>query len=996
MRAERKIAVGLALLLVGVSADARGAVGDYLGKPVASVRLVVEGRDTTEPALAQVVETRVGRPLSMAEVRESITHLFSLGRFEDVRVDASLAGNGVALRYELSPAHPVSKIEFAGALDTPGVDEGQLRRAVVDRYGVSPPLGRAAELAGLVTETLRERGYLHADVTPRADITHAPDRATLVFTIDPRTRTQVGTIDIDGMPGALRAQLLEQLGLATGMPYERDALGARIDNYLVGRRAQGYYEAKLVPTVRLADGDRVANLTLAIDPGPRVRVAFAGDPLPSKRRAELVPVEREGSADEDLLEDSSNRLEELLRTQGYRDAAAPHTREESNGELLITFTVRKGRLYRVSRVEISGNSSLPLSELEPSLRLRDAQPFSAAKLDADVSTIEDLYRRLGFAAAKAQATLEPQPAETGATQVTVVVRIVINEGVRTNVGSVRFAGNQSINETTLRDALTLQPEEPFVQAQLAVDRDQVQLLYANRGYQNATVDAQPEFSRDGTRADILYTVHEGPQIFVDHVLIAGATRTSTETIERELRIKPGDPLGREAVNESQRRLLALGLFRRAQITELRHGDQARRDLLVTVEEAPVTTIGYGGGGEGRLRVVRRAENGGVAAERLEFAPRAFVEIGRRNLFGKNRSVNLFTSISLHPKDSPTTSDGGYGLTEYRMLGTFREPRIFDTATDALVTATVEQQIRSSFNFTRRSASAEGARHLTRAVSLSGSYQIQRTTVFENSVGPADQLIIDRAFPRYLLSSFSSSLIRDTRNDPVDPGAGEYFSANGQLAARRIGSEVGYVKSFFTAQTFHTLPHANRIVFAGNARLGLATGFPRNVVQTDAQGKPRLDENRQPIVEHDVKELPASERFFAGGDTTVRGFALDRLGVRHTPSLDSDTLDSGGFPKGGNALVIFNAELRMPAWRGLGVVGFVDTGNVFARATDIDLGELRSAVGVGVRYKSPVGPIRVDLGLKVHRQAFAQTDAQGKPILVEEGLTAWFITFGHAF
>ena len=986
MPAARQVA-GLVLLLVGLSAAARAAVGDYLGRSVASVRLVVEGRETAEPALTQVVETRVGGPLSMAEVRESITHLFSLGRFDDVRVDASLAGDGVALRYELSPIHPVSKISFTGTLDAPGVDLAQLRRAVVERYGVSPPLGRAAELAGIVTEALRERGYVHADVTPRAEIAHAPERATLVFTIDPGARTRVGTIDVNLPPEVSRAGLLQQVGLAPGTPYERDALGARIDKYLGARRAEGYYQAKLEATARLADQDRVANLTLALDLGPRVRVAFAGDPLSSERRADLVPVEREGSADEDLLEDSSNRIEEVLRAEGYRDAAAPHTREESGSELLITFTVKKGPLYRISRVDISGNRSMPLSEVEPSVRLRGAQPFSAARLDADVATIEDLYHRRGFTAAKVQAGLELEPAGSGAAEVPLVVRIVINEGVRTSVGSVRFAGNRSISETTLGERLALRAGRPFVPAQLAADRDEVQIQYANRGYQNATVDARTEFSQDGTRADLLFTVSEGPQILVDHVLVAGNTRTSPETIERELRIKSRDPLGREAVNESQRRLLALGLFRRVQITELRHGDEARRDLLVTVEEAPVTTIGYGGGGEGRLRVVRRAESGGVAVERLEFAPRAFFEIGRRNLFGKNRSVNLFTSISVHPKDSSTTSDGGYGLTEYRMLGTFREPRIFDTAADAVVTGTVEQQIRSSFNFTRHGASAELARRLTRTVSVSGGYQIQRTDVFNENVSLSDRRLIDRAFSRVLLSSFSMSLIHDTRNDPVDPGSGGYASANGQLAARRLGSEVGFAKSFFRAQMFHTLPHTNRIVFAGNASLGLATGFPQEI----SDGRLLLDENGQP-----VRDLPQSERFYAGGDTTVRGFALDTLGVRHFLFQPGDTINKDGFPLGGNALVIFNGELRMPVWRGLGVVGFVDTGNVFARATDIDLGELRSAVGLGVRYKSPVGPIRVDLGFKVHPQTFVETDAQGRPIPIKEGLTAWFITFGQAF
>src|SRR5262249_38309575 len=129
-----------------------------------------------------------------------------------------------------------------------------------------------------------------------------------------------------------------------------------------------------------------------------------------------------------------------------------------------------------------------------------------------------------------------------------------------------------------------------------------------------------------------------------------------------------------------------------------------------------------------------------------------------------------------------------------------------------------------------------------------------------------------------------------------------------------------------------------------------------------------------------RDLPASERFFAGGDTTVRGFALDRLG---TPQ----TIDTEGFPIGGNGVVIFNAELRTPVRGNLGVVGFIDTGNVFAHTSDIDFGELRSAVGFGLRYKSPVGPIRLDLGFKVHREEIAGS---------REPLTALHISLGQAF
>jgi outer membrane protein insertion porin family len=180
--------------------------------------------------------------------------------------------------------------------------------------------------------------------------------------------------------------------------------------------------------------------------------------------------------------------------------------------------------------------------------------------------------------------------------------------------------------------------------------------------------------------------------------------------------------------------------------------------------------------------------------------------------------------------------------------------------------------------------------------------------------------------------------------------------------------------------FRQVPGPSRIVVAASARVGLASGFPRELVRRDTDGQPVLGTDSDPVIDV-VKDLPASERFFAGGDTTVRGFALDQLG---TPA----TIDQNGFPIGGSALTIFNAELRVPVFRGLGVVGFVDAGNVFARTSDIDLGQLRGAVGMGFRYASPVGPIRVDLGFKTDRRE----TASGR----RENLTALHISLGQAF
>ena len=163
-----------------------------------------------------------------------------------------------------------------------------------------------------------------------------------------------------------------------------------------------------------------------------------------------------------------------------------------------------------------------------------------------------------------------------------------------------------------------------------------------------------------------------------------------------------------------------------------------------------------------------------------------------------------------------------------------------------------------------------------------------------------------------------------------------------------------------------MPHGGGAVFAAQARLGIATGFPRDVDRPVNGGT---------IVLVGDTNLPEPERFFAGGDTTVRGFALDTLGR-------PDTIKDG-FPIGGNAETIFNVELRSPVRKGLQGVGFVDTGNVFAHTADIDLLALRTAVGFGLRYKSPVGPIRFDMGFKVKPET-------------GERRSAWFITFGQAF
>ena len=333
----------------------------------------------------------------------------------------------------------------------------------------------------------------------------------------------------------------------------------------------------------------------------------------------------------------------------------------------------------------------------------------------------------------------------------------------------------------------------------------------------------------------------------------------------------------------------------------------------------------------------------MARSSFDIAPRAFFEVGRRNLFGKNRSINLFTQRQPAPAGASRAA-GTADLTEYRVLGTFREPRLFDTPADGFVNGDHRAAAPIELRFRAGAASVRTSQRVNRAVSVTAAYQMQRTELcVKVRTDDPNFPLIDRAFPT--VAAVVVFVLADSRHAQRRgrPDVGRLPERQRSDRGRAIGSQVGFVKSFITAQMFRAVPRSSGIVLAGSARLGPGhTGSQASRTRS-----------------------PRAERFFAGGDTTDRGFALDPLGVRHEPPPARATRSSqNGFPIGGNGLVIFNGELRVPVRGGLGVVGFFDTGNVFAMISRHRCSRSATRSAVGMRYRSPFGPLRIDLGIKV--------------------------------
>lgn len=958
----------LAVALIVASApglSAQPRLEDVAGKLVSSLAVTSAGQLVVDPQVLSLIAQRVGAPCDLVAIRESVFHLVNLGRYDDVRVEAVAAGDGVALAFALVPRRTVGAIRFQGRL---GLSERALRQTLDPRLGEDPTPARLAAAERAIAQTLADRGYLRASVASSiVDLPQTDDRSEIVFEVEAGSEARIARIDVDIDDATHLPDVAARLGLVVGSRYDKAVVDRRLERELRGLRERGFLEAQL--SAEAADqGEGMLVVAVVAHIGPVVEVRFEGDGLPRDVRDAQVPVRQEGSVDEDLLEDSQRNLERYLQGQGYSRASVSYRREGDERRRFITFTVARGPLFRLGRTRMSGNSSVSAAELEPLLGLPPGELFTDARLDAAESAVRRAYLDRGFPDVRVSSAVEEagDAASSGDARSDRVVepRLAVIEGERFTVASVRFEGREALTEGAVLEASGLTEATPFVATRVITASDAIESLYQRSGYRDVRV--VPSVARSGLSGgvDVLFRIVEGPRTVTDRVIVTGNRRISTDTIRREIALDAGAPLGVDQLVEIQRRVAALGLFRRVQVSEATQPGSTSRDVVVTVDEAAPTTIGYGGGIEVGTQSVSSTDS---TDERLRLAWRTFFQIGRRNLFGKNRSVNLFTRASLRRKNiALTPDDESLGFNEYRVIGSFQEPRLFDTFANGQISGFLEQTIRASFSFARKGAQGEITHPIRRGVTLVGRFTYDNTRLFDEALQPQDRPLIDRLFPQVTLSKISFGALRDTRDGPLDPTRGALIGVEQTMAVRMLGSEVGFSKSFLQAAMYRRLPGTERVIWAARAQVGLARGFERVARTPDA-----------PV----VSDLPASERFFAGGAITVRGFALDRLG-------DEATLRDDGFPTGGNGLVIINTEVRLPVWKSLGAALFLDAGNVFQRVSDMSLGELRASPGLGLRYRSPLGPVRVDLGFKLDRRRFRNG--------TREQLTAFHISIGQAF
>ncbi len=493
---------------------------------------------------------------------------------------------------------------------------------------------------------------------------------------------------------------------------------------------------------------------------------------------------------------------------------------------------------------------------------------------------------------------------------------------RVSLGPQAFFGVISIDAPTEVQPLIerhrshLRTGDPYTIEAVAAERDDLVAALRNDGYAQAEVAPSVVPSGEGDRIDVVFAVQPGRQELVGRIVVAGLEHTREEVVRREITLVEGKPLGLDQLLESQRRLSALGLFRAIQIDETDADAQGRRNVVVRVRESTPTSVSYGAGYGER--------------DNLRFS----VEVTRKNLAGMNRTLSTFARWSFQTN---------------RFLATYREPFLRNRRQDLFLSIFREEEERDSFSFRRYGTSAQTAFALGKTWNAIVRYSFQKTDTFRVQV-PLDE--VDRRFQQSTLSGPSVSFVKDTRDDALDPSSGHFIGMDNQLSLNVLGGDT-FAKTFLQAAAYRRLNSRTVLAVAGRGGLGRAFGTTG-------------------------LRLPLADRFFAGGDYSLRGYRLDTAGP-----LVLSTDGSRLLPEGGNALLLGSVELRFDLARRFSVAAFTDFGNVYPFIAAIDLGDVLVSVGTGIRYKSAIGPLRLDWGYKLDRRP------QEKPY-------AFHVTIGHAF
>lgn len=949
-RASTQLAGGLAaLLFFGALAQAQGTSID--GQPVAEIRVIDESGHTI-PEKIPPLALKPGEPFNFEAERESLRQLYAMGDFADLRATAARGPAGLEVDFIVQRNFYNNVIRIDGLKPPPSESAAlaAMRLGLGEPFRESALREALARLKGLMQDNGFYQPRISWSLEPHAD-TRQMDIAVAV---DPGQRARVGDITLDNKTPYGNARLLRESKLSRKNGITAELLSRasqRIKKFLVN---QGYLGAGVSVSRQAYDAksNRVG-VTLGVTAGPRVRIETSGARISKSRLRKLLPIYAEGAVDEDLLQEGRRNLRNYFQSEGYFDATVEVSshQDQDEKEQVITYQITRGDRYRLAGVAFDGNKYFAPSLLAARLKLQPASfasngRFSQQMMRDDADSIRALYLSNGFQDAKVSADVDDR---YRGKRNNLFVTFHIAEGQQTRIASLTIDGNHAISTAALLSVAGSTPGQPYSQSGVASDRENILALYFNEGFPDASMGDQVTAAA-GHEVDLAYHIVEGRQIEVSSLLLTGYEFTRPGIIRRQVTIQPGGPLREGEVASTQRQLYNLGVFNRVQVAPQNpNGTDPEKAVVVDVQEGDRYTIGYGFGFEVQRIAGGTSNPNGTT---IGASPRGIFEIARNNMFGRAQTLSFTTRAS---------------TLEYRASLDYTAANFLNDRKLSLQLSGYADKTQdiNTFTSTRFQGGIQVAEHLSPSSSLLYQYFYRRVEA-SNIVSTINPEQIPLLSQPTLVSGFDITYARDRRDNPADATRGTFNTVDFSDAIEAIGSSASYLRGFFQNSSFYSIGRA--FVFARSVRFGVEAPIGNTVPPYSSS------------CSISCVTVPLPERFYAGGGTSLRGFGLNQAGPR-----DPTT----GFPVGGLALLIFNQELRFPmklpfVGNRLGGTIFYDGGNVYDDIYHItlawksksvtDLNYWSNTVGFGLRYPTPVGPVRVDFGLLLNPAEYEFTPA----------------------
>ena len=474
----------------------------------------------------------------------------------------------------------------------------------------------------------------------------------------------------------------------------------------------------------------------------------------------------------------------------------------------------------------------------------------------------------------------------------------IEEGSQEKIKTISLKGGSLFKPDELLKQIRSFAGGPFFRPNIQRDVERLENFYLEQGVRGTEIKPTIRKVRKD-RYSLLFDIKEGKRVKIGKILIMGNVITNKGTILRELRVKEGNYAYYQSIRETKTRLEKLGVFTEVKIEEVLTSPE-KENLIISLREGERNYISLGIGLE------TKNEPQTFAVWNNVIRPRGTAELIRSNIFGRAFQLSRV---------------GQFSIKEKRGVISWEQPYFFGLPLQTYLNAWLEREERKSFSFDRRGISFTAIKSISKNKMFLSTLRWARTTLFNLQISESE---IDRQHSPFSASSVSGSFIWDRRDDPFNPEKGSFFSFVLEWAYPLFKAESSYLKNFIKYQNF--LPVFPGITLSSTFRLGLGRG-----------------------------NMPIHERFFGGGSNSFRGEEFDELGPKDPDSLN---------PVGGKALLLLNFELTfpfLPSFRDLFGTFFYDKGNVFAKRKNVGLASLQDALGVGIRYRTPLGPIRFELG-----------------------------------